>query len=72
MTDHGCTLIHFVLVGGATLRKGSRERNVDERMSMNGFALSERVPLEDPIAQTRWTDARESALECQAESCSFF
>lgn len=41
------------------MREGGTEQNVDESLIMHGFASSEIVPLENAIAQTCWTGARD-------------
>lgn len=52
MIDYVRTLLGILPMGAAEAREGDEEHNVDESMSMQGFALSEKEPLENAIAQT--------------------
>lgn len=59
MADQGFTLVGILPFGGAQWRKGCGEQDVDKSASLHGFALSEAVPLEDPLAQAFYAGARE-------------
>lgn len=51
MTGHGHILLRNLQVGAAVLREENGEQAIDESMSMQRFASSEVVPLDDAIAQ---------------------
>lgn len=59
MNDNRHILLDFLPVGATELRRSYGEQNVDESLSVHGFASSEMVPLEDTTAQKCRTVLRE-------------
>lgn len=62
MTDPRHALLGFVPDRAHELRERNAEQDVDENMTMQQFASSKVVPLEDLSAQKCWTSAREKGI----------
>lgn len=52
VSDHEHTLLWLLPAGAVELRERDVEQDLDEGMSMHGWASSEVVPLKGPKAQT--------------------
>lgn len=62
MADHEHKLLGVLPVVAEGLRARVGQLNVDESISMHGFALSEVVHLEDAIAKTCWTGPKKEII----------